>query len=167
MIETTAESVTGEGVNIKLEFVACTRRRATAQQIEYAQKVLSGEINCTAMLGKRMSELLLSYEAQADGNENVLLPVQVIVVGDLPIFILPGEIYHRFGLKIKDSCPGRRCIIATLSNVEDGYIVTPDLVESDVYPAQLCKWNSLTPDTGDKLVSCAISAAAGLIGWDK
>lgn len=110
------------------------------------------------MLGTLQAELLVDYERKAaaahlyEGN----LPVQIILIGDLPIFAMPGELYHQFGRKLKDTCGGR-CLIATLSNGFFGYIPVPELFGTDVYPVQLCEGSMWQPEAGAMLTDCAIT----------
>lgn len=109
------------------------------------------------MLGTLQAELLVAYERKATAAHwyEGELPVQVFLIGDLPVFIMPGELYHQFGHTLKDACGGR-CLIATLSNGFFGYIPVPELFDTDVYPVQLCEGSMWQPEAGAMLTDCAV-----------
>ncbi len=133
----------------------CRLRRATAAELAEAQRIAeTGESGQNTMLGSLMSELLLDYEKKtaASGRKTGELPVQVFSIGGIFLAALPGELYHRFGTQIREAAPGGRCVIATLSNGMYGYIPVPELLGTDVYPAQLCAGSRWEGDTGDRIV---------------
>lgn len=159
IIDQSNDPVAGEKVQSRREEVPCKLRRATPEQIENAKTIVkTKKSNPNTMLGSLMSELLLDYEekAEASGEESGELPVQVFSVGDVFIFALAGEMYHQFAERIKSSCPGRKCIISTLSHGMYGYIPVPELLGTDIYPAQLCAGSRWEAAAGDIVVEKAV-----------
>ena len=112
-----------------------------------------------------MSRLLLIYEEEmeASGQTEEEVPVQVSMVGDTFIVAMPGEPYHAFGRAIKQGCPTGKCIISTLSHGMFGYMPTPDLLGTCIYPGQLCVGSRFAGDTGERIVKAALDAMQELL----
>ncbi len=160
IIDASGPSLCGD-VTSQRSVVHCAYRRASADEIETAKRVLStGEADSHTMLGSLMSELLLDYESKisASGKTELPLPIQLITVCGINIFMLPGEIYHEFASQIRREA-GSSCLFATLCNGDFGYIPTPDLFGSCVYPVQLCEGSKLEPAAGEKIVRAAVALA--------
>ena len=81
-------------------------------------------------------------------------------VGGVTLFIMPGELYHQFGLKLRAQYP--KSLVATLCNGFWGYMPVPELLGTDIYPAQLCAGSKWEPAAGDKLVTRALQMAGRL-----
>ena len=78
--------------------------------------------------------------------------MQVAVIGGVYFIALPGEVYHRVGLDIRNGLKGNSCILATLANGNYGYIPTADMFSTDVYEIQLCG-NSFLPEETAELIT--------------
>jgi len=166
VIEEASVPVSGDRVDGRRIDLHCRNRRATPEQKRRAQEIVTTGIkDPLAMLGTTLSKLLLQYEAEMDvsGQTEEIVPVQVSMVGDTFVVALPGEPYHAFGRAIKQGCPTGKCIITTLSNADCAYIPTPELLNSSIYPAQLCAGSRLEGDTGDRLVAAALAAMDELL----
>ena len=145
-----------------METVHCQLRHASPEELETAEKIVRGEADASRlMLGVRQAELLVSYEHDTEGMTDGELPVQVLLLGDVPVFIMPGELYHQFGLKLRAQYP--RCLTATLCNGFFGYMPAPELFGTDVYPVQLCSGSKWEPAAGDKVTDCACGIARRLL----
>lgn len=141
------------------------RRHATSEQIRIAREIMEHPEKASeyTMLGSAMSSLMLTYEeAFADTPEEVTLPVHVIRIGDAYLFALPGEIYSKFGRRLKEECPGGCALLSELSNMSAGYIPTEDIFGTSAYPVQLCHGSFLEPGAGEKLIDCALKVAKEL-----
>ncbi len=161
-----AVAVTGERVACKRMELLCKNRRATLQERADACQVLeTGRCGANAMLGKTTSMILLDYEEKMDasGQTEELLPVQVSLVGDTFLVALPGEPYHQFGQTIKAGCPTGKCIISTLSHGMYGYLPIPELIGTNVYPAQICAGSRFAPDTGRRMVAAVLELMQELL----
>lgn len=166
VMEEATVAVTGDKVAGKRVGLLCKNRRATPQERADAQEVLkTGRCGANAMLGKTTSLILLDYEEKMDasGQTEELLPIQVSLVGDTFIVALPGEPYHQFGQAIKAGCPTGKCIISTLSHGMYGYLPIPELIGTNVYPAQICAGSRFAPDTGDRMVEAVLKIMRELL----
>lgn len=166
VIEEASSPVTGDKVDGKRVILRCRNRRATAEEKARAiDVVVNGKKDPAQMLGTTMSKLLLIYEEDLDARGQVEedLPVQISMVGDTFIVAMPGEPYHVFGRAIKHGCPTGKCIISTLSHGMYGYMPTPDLLGTYIYPGQLCVGSRFEGDTGDRVVKAALDAMQELL----
>ena len=161
-----AEPVREQGIRLCREQVACRYRRASAELIAQAEEsIRTGQKIPHAMLaGTRYAELVLQYERQREeeGKPERELPVQVFRLGDLIVYALPGEFYHALGARLK-AAAGGKCLIATLTAGDCGYLATPEMYETYVYPAQLCDGSMFMPETGDLLADRAAAMARSLL----
>ena len=155
-----SEKVNAENIKLKSDSVKLKIRRASKEQKEYAEKVLSDpdfKLDKRIMLDKTILWLLLEFEKKAETNPDFEeLPVKIIALNDLYIFLLPGELYHQFEDKIRESFKDKKVILAELSNSEGGYFPVPELFGTYVYPTQLCQGSRFTPESGDILTDKAI-----------
>lgn len=108
---------------------------------------------------RRPSTGILDARGQVEED----LPVQVSMVGDTFIVAMPGEPYHVFGCAIKRGCPTGKCIISTLSHGMFGYMPTPDLLGTYIYPGQLCVGSRFEGDTDDRVVKAALETMDELL----
>ena len=166
VIEEVATPVAADKVDGKRVILRCRNRRATPEEKARAIDIVeNGRKDPNAMLGTTMSKLLLIYEEDLDARGQVEedLPVQISMVGDTFIVAMPGEPYHVFGRAIKHGCPTGKCIISTLSHGMYGYMPTPDLLGTYIYPGQLCVGSRFEGDTGDRVVKAALDAMQELL----
>ena len=148
--------------------VTATYRRPTDEQLAAARKAVeTGEIDKKVMLGTLALKILLEYDEELkDLGEQGQLPVQVMKFGDVLFFALPGEVYHAFADRIKEACPDRKCLIATICNGDYGYIPTEEMFKTNVYPIQLCHGSRWMPETGDLVTDMAINMGRELLAAD-
>ena len=158
VMERDSKPVSGNCLRASKEKVVCTYRRATAEELAAAHRVLSGQPDPNVMLGSLMAQLLLTYEENAEKrSKEVPILVQVLRIGDAAVFAMPGEMYHQFGNALKNADPEKKCLVATLSNGSYwGYIPISELFGTYIYPAALCDGSCLTPDAGWKLTNAAL-----------
>ena len=171
LAEGLAEPMTEERVGAAKEFVPCKYRRATREEIEAAEEsIRTGEKIPRAMLaGTTYAELLLQYERLRDeeGKPEKALPVQVLMIGGVTLFAMPGELYHAFGQRLKAGSPTGKTLVATLCNGAFGYLPTPEMFGTNVYPAQLCEGSKWAPESGPAITERAIELARKLLNEDR
>ena len=156
----------GDKVDGKRVILRLRNRRATQEEKELAYDIaVNGNKRPERPVGSVMSKILLVYEEDMDarGQVDEPVPVQVSMVGDTFIVAMPGEPYHVFGRAIKQGCPTGKCIISTLSHGMFGYMPTPELLGTCIYPGQLCVGSRFEGDAGDKIVKAALDAMAELL----
>lgn len=152
----TAKEITDGGVSAKFKKVSILRRRATKEQIERAEYVVVDRYarrNATDPLGGRLYEELLKYEEKAKNlPASVDMPIQLFTVAGVDIFITPNEMYSAYSEPLKKMAKSGRWLMSELANAEGSYVPTPELIPSNVYPAQLCYGSWLEKDAGEKIV---------------
>ncbi len=96
------------------------------------------------------SLVVLAYlhHAYADRETHASLRLQAIKIGDICICALPGEIYTRTGLNIKEKSTFEKTIIVENSNCYCGYIPTENVFtpNSRLYEIALCNHSCLVPE---------------------
>jgi len=153
-----AESVSG-GVKVLMENVEIARRPADADAIkEQVEKWMSKKQSFMR------SRNLLHYQSTYGGVTSDVLPVQAMVIGDILISILPGEVYSAFGKYIKANSPYKRNMVAENCNEYCGYIPTEKAFDpcNDLYETALCRHSCMIPQAGQILSDTALSLAKKL-----
>ncbi len=107
------------------------------------------------------SLVVLAYLRYAYANKETHadLKIQLIKIGDICICALPGEIYTRTGLNIKEKSPFEKTIIVENSNSYCGYIPTKNAFDenSRLYEAALCNHSCLLPEAAQLIEEKAIN----------
>ena len=104
---------------------------------------------------------LLHYHATYQNVTSDILPVQALVIGDVLISVLPGEVFNAYGKYIKANSPYKRNMVAENCNEYCGYIPTVKAFapETDLYETSLCRHSCLVPEAGtilsDKVLDLA------------
>lgn len=89
--------------------------------------------------------------------KDVAVEVWTALIGNIAIQMLPGEVFTRFGLTIKEnSASCAHTLIATLSNQSIGYIYTKEAKEQGGYEATPSSYVEMDVDTGYGIVDAAI-----------
>ena len=104
----------------------------------------------------------ISVAGYEDRNlpDEVPQPVQILRIGEVWFFALPGEVYHVFGQRIRAAIPGEKWLITELSGTESSYMPVPEVFGTDVYPEKLSDGSFLEPAAGDKIVAAATAMIA-------
>lgn len=88
-------------------------------------------------------------------NEDDLIELMAIRIGDLGIVGLPGEIFSGFGMEIKRRSPARHTIVIELANDEIGYI--PDKIAFSQGGYESSAGSTMyAPGTGERMTRTAI-----------
>lgn len=142
------------------------RREVTPERVEEAHWMMENvpidpyQLSLTktdsVMYKRYKAEAIIKHAAEPSIMASM---VQVIKLGDLAIYALNGEIYCEYGLYIKEHSKAKYNIICTLSNKgAGGYVPTPDVFGTTVYPAQLPS-SPLIPEAGQMIVDLALEIA--------
>ncbi len=95
----------------------------------------------------------------ARGVIKQLCPVQVLRIGDMAFFGMPGEIYVEFGKMLKERSPIKYNMPANLANGCLGYIPIRELFLPTVYEAKIGISSNLIPDGGYMMVDRLVELA--------
>lgn len=142
-------AVEGEQVAFLRQEVPIFRRKAESEFLENCRRKLAGE-DVDVDMGWAIS--VAGYEDRNLPDE-VNQPVQILRIGEVWFFALPGEVYHVFGQRIREAIPGEKWLITELSGTESSYMPIPEVFGTDVYPEKLSDGSFLEPAAGDKIVA--------------
>lgn len=148
-VEEKSAPITAEKVAAQRRWVPIGRRKATAQELEECRRALSGQ---EAAFSRDWALSILGYEAN-NWPDEVLQPVQILRIGEVWFFALPGEVYHTYGKQARAAVAGEKWLITELNGTESSYMPTPELYGTDVYPVKLTDGSFLEPLAGEKLVA--------------
>ena len=152
-------AVEGQQVAFLRREVPILRRKADPEFLDKCRRTLAGEENTGVDMGWAIS--VAGYEDRNLPDE-IPQPLQILRIGEVWFFALPGEVYHVFGQRIRAAVPGEKWLITELSGTESSYIPVPEVFGTDVYPEKLSDGSFLEPAAGDKLVSAAHEMIAQL-----
>lgn len=141
--------VAGEQVAFLRREVPIFRRKADPEFLENCRRKLAGE-EVDVDMGWAIS--VAGYEDRNLPDE-VNQPVQILRIGEVWFFALPGEVYHVFGQRIRAAIPGEKWLITELNGTESSYMPIPEVFGTDVYPEKLSDGSFLEPAAGDKIVA--------------
>ncbi len=106
---------------------------------------------------------IIYYNSSNIGNTYDIL-LQVLRIGDVCIYCLPGEIFVNYGLSIKKASPFSKNIVIENCNSYLGYVPSPEAFDacSLAYEIQLCQHSCLVPEAGQIIVDKVLDMAKGL-----
>lgn len=104
------------------------------------------------------------YYNSVNITEDYDMYIQVIKIGDVCIYCLPGEIYVNWGLMLKEKSPFSKNILIENCNSFLGYVPTVEAFDdcSNLYEIVLCCHSCLVPEAGQTIVDKAIDIAKTL-----
>lgn len=107
----------------------------------------------------RVRSLVNYYTVNTKTQQTLWL--QVFRVGNVGIYFFPGEIFVKFGLKIKELSPFPNNIVVELSNSELGYVPTPEAFapNCDLYEVTPTLKGNLIPEGGSLMVERLLAMA--------
>ena len=149
--------VAGNQVAFLRRDVPIFRRKATKEQMEECRKVLARDPDAKMDPGWAIS--IAGYEARNLPDE-VPQPVQILRIGEVWFFAVPGEVYHVYGQQIRAAVPGEKWLITELNGTESSYMPLPELFDTEVYPVKLTDGSFLEPAAGEKLVAAVTDMIA-------
>ena len=139
----------------------------TQEQIDHCHWVLEDPKNRKSpymMLGSKGYVVQLQYEEETAKlpNNDVDMPLQVMRIGDVWFYINPYEVYHQYAQPLKEATPSGKWLMSEMANTEGSYIPTPELMDTDIYPAWLCGGSWLGGEAGNKMIAKLIEMAEEL-----
>jgi hypothetical protein len=84
-------------------------------------------------------------------GQTAYVPVQALRLGPLMFVGLPGEVFVRWGLEIKDWSPASYTFVTELANGWFGYIPTTDQAHRGAYGARPILSRRLIADAGRRM----------------
>ena len=155
-MEIGGEALADGGISAVYRVLSMERRAPDASLIAWAEKV-AADPDASVMDAYFAGEALRFRD---EGARTVAVPVQVIAVGPLAIFAMPGEMYVEFGKMCKKLRP--RAMVASLANAAVGYVPIRELFRPGIYEARLCEGSQLPPDAGYRMVEALAEMAETL-----
>lgn len=98
----------------------------------------------------------------AEGSKPIPVTVQVLKIGDMMIYGMPGEIYVEFAKILKERSPSAYTMTANLANGSIGYVVIRELHKKGIYPARICSSAKTQPDAGYEMAERLLKLAETL-----
>jgi len=148
------EDFKAEGVvDARLEYVPFHSRRPDPKDLEEARKIYADKEHNEFMPWIYARELVLLAESQLDYE----VPVHALLVNDLGIAGLHGEVFVEFGLDIKERSPFPQTMVIGLANGSTGYIATDQALDEGSYETRLCRHVHSPKGTGKLWADTAIA----------
>lgn len=149
-----------------MEEVTIPRRMPTDKEMEFAKKLMSGEMNPTNMRHNAWKHFFgPEMEEWIRRPTEVKTWVQALAIGNLAAIVgLPGEIFVEHGLRIKRESPFKYNFVFELANDSLGYVPTVKAFEDDALsPLEVSGSyettigpNQLVREAGDMMVDSAL-----------
>ena len=162
MIENREFEPVGEGIRVVEETVSIDRRPLTDLDARVRAKELLESDKYYANINSsflRMRQLVYNHAIfNRPGQESVSLLLKVFKIGNVAFYMIPGEIFVKFGLRLKEMSPIRSCMVLELSNSVLSYVATPNAFEEncDLYEVMP---GCLIPEAGDIMVDKLLELA--------
>lgn len=112
---------------------------------------------------------LMYYKTTNQKTEGEYL-LQALRIGDVCIYAMPGEVFQRFGQKLKAQSSYQKAVVVQNCNTYCGYIPTPDMFGENckgVYEASLCYHSCLLPEAGDMMVEKLLTLGEKIKSGDR
>ena len=154
-----AEPILSDTLNTVKEKVRINRRKFDLQ--EDANKAMANELlSRTNPLRARNT----MYYVTTNRKDYSDLYVQGIVLGEVYISLLPGEIFTKTGRKIKKASPYKKTIVVENCNSYCGYLPTKECFseKSNMYEISLCYHSCHVPEAADIISDKALEIAKRL-----
>jgi len=105
------------------------------------------------------------YYQASNTETSMTLWIQVIRIGDVCIYGLPGEVFVKHGLRLKAQSPFAKNIVIENCNDYCGYIPTQEAFAEncDLYETALCHHSCLEIMAGDKIVDRLLEMSKTLV----
>lgn len=100
-------------------------RKPNSELLEYMQQV-SLRADVESAYHQREKIYAARLQQLAESPDRVMIPLQVLQLGDLGICAIPFEVFTETGLEIKQRSPSRDTFTIELANGSYGYLPTPE-----------------------------------------
>jgi neutral ceramidase len=119
----------------RLEEVRFEARMPTDEELADARKRLDGPEDPKDIDWAYARELVMLLDMPSAWD----VPIHALRIGDLGITGLPGEVFARIGLGIKQASPFGQNMVIGLANGSVGYVGTDDAIRRGGYETRLCR----------------------------
>ena len=148
----------GEGVAVLEETVTVDKRIPTDEYTrERAKELIEndgyyGNIN-SSFLRIRGLMFANTLHSNPHAEKKVELILKAFKIGNVCLYFMPGEIFVKFGLRLKAESAIKNCFAVELSNSALGYVPTPEAFGEgcDLYEASVT-YQSIVKEGGDIMV---------------
>lgn len=144
------------------EQIVVRRRFPSAQELEEAEKILAGADATNEMLRDNAQWIVDYNELCKRLGKNIELRVQALRIGECVIHAIPSEVFVHFSHAIRRHTPAKRAMVASLCNGSTLYILPKELVNSELYEAQVNS-NIYEADTGDIICEKVVELAGQVL----
>jgi len=141
-----ASPMADETVHSVKEKVVAIRRRPEPEEVAEARKIIESGKAENDML-RNNAQWILDYDELCKRYGDIPLDIQAIRIGECVIHAIPAEVFCHFGHYIRANTPAEKNMVVSLSNGSCLYILPRELVNSNLYEAQVNS-NIYGPDTG-------------------
>ena len=148
----------GEGVSLAEETIFIDKRIATDEYTRLRAKELIENDKYYANINSsflRIRSLILANTLQSnpDATKQIKIILKAFKIGNVCLYFMPGEIFVKFGLRLKKESPIKNSMVIELSNSHLGYVPTPEAFgeNCDLYEANLT-YKSIIPEGGDIMI---------------
>ena len=154
--EASATEITKNKMSVIKDKVRISRRKFEFQ--EDANQIMAKEL-LTRKNPMRARNMI--YYVSTNKKEYSDLYVQGLLIGDVYLSLLPGEIFTETGRKIKKLSPYKKTIVVENCNSYCGYIPTKECFseKSNMYEISLCNHSCHVPEAADILTEKALEIA--------
>ena len=148
----------GEGISLAEETIFIDKRIATDEYTRIRAKELIENDKYYANINSsflRIRSLILANTLQSnpDATKQIKIILKAFKIGNVCLYFMPGEIFVKFGLRLKKESPIKNSMVIELSNSHLGYVPTPEAFgeNCDLYEANLT-YKSIIPEGGDIMI---------------
>ena len=156
----------GEGVSVIEESIVIPRIELTDEYVRNRSRELienDGYYSSINSSFLRIRSLIYNHATyNKPGREPDSFILKVFKVGNVAFYMIPGEIFVKFGLRLKEQSPIKNCMVLELSNSELGYVATPNAFgeKCDLYEVTP---GCLIPEGGDIMVDKLLELAGKIV----
>jgi len=144
------------GIRCALEYMKIPARTPDAELVKWADETLKeGTAGHQDMFYARE---IKKFEERA--GEPFVCPVQIIAIGEIAFYGMPGEIYVEFGKMLKERSPFKYNMPSNLANGCVGYVPIRELFAPTIYESKIGMSNKIIPDGGYIMVDRLIELAS-------
>ncbi len=108
---------------------------------------------------EKLGDYIWATVEERGGNPAVLVDLQVLQLGDLVIFGVPGELFGELGVALKDAVAPRPAWVVNYANDYIGYLPTRKAFQAGGYEAMMM---GLSESAGEDVVNALKSLAGAL-----
>lgn len=164
-----AKEISADDVKCEKKIYTFVQRVPNEEELAHAKQIASSVVvpEGTKLAADSPQEIfdwimaceLISFTENA--THYIDIPLQVIKVGEMFIYGMPGENFVQLGNIIKEKSPSKYTFIATLSNGNFGYIPTKDSYKPGLYES-LYRSAKVDPGKGEYMAEQLVDIAKNL-----